>query len=353
MKKTIKQIADLAGVSRGTVDRVLHNRYGVNPVVRNRVKKIADDIGYRPNTVAKALKCSEKSIHFGFITTDMNNPFWHGIVKGFRCVEKEYESHGVRLKQIDMKEISASEQVRCLDELLNCEEKISGVFIGGINSSVITDYINQIADRIPVITYNTDVKNSKRLCFVGQNHFEAGNVAGRLMSQLLQRDGKIATFAGTSKTLAHLERFNGFKESMEKLSPNSIILSPMPHIETDEAAYHAAVQALNIPDITALYVTGEGSVGVARALKESKKRPEVKMICYDMLDGVIDAIKNEIIDITIGQKEFIQGYLPVKLMYEYLTFGTMPPSEKIYTDIDIRVKENIDYRDFDIRYPVP
>ena len=71
------------------------------------------------------------------------------------------------------------------------------------------------------------------------------------------------------------------------------------------------------------------------------------MICYDMLDGIVEAVKRDIIDITIGQKEYIQGYLPVKLMYEYLTFGTLPPRKKIYTDIDIRVKENIDYRNFD------
>ena len=345
MSKTIKQIADLAGVSRGTVDRVLHNRYGVDPVVRNRVQKILADIDYKPNVVAKALKRSGKSMNFGFIITDITNPFFSGIVNGFRSAEKEYISHGVRLKQLNMKEISSDEQVRCLDELLGGDEKLSGVFIGGINEPIITDYINDIADRVPVITYNTDINGSKRLCFVGQNHLEAGRVAGRLMSLLLQRDGKIASFVSTSKTLAHVGRFAGFRESIEKLKPNSVVLDPIQHTETDEAGYHAALEVLKIPDVSALYVTAEGSIGVARALKESGKRPGVKMICYDMLDGIVEAVKNEIVDITIGQKEYLQGYLPVKLMYEYLAFGTPPPCGNIYTDIDIRVKENIDYRD--------
>jgi LacI family transcriptional regulator len=83
---------------------------------------------------------------------------------------------------------------------------------------------------------------------------------------------------------------------------------------------------------------------VAQALAESGRRPVVNRICYDSMDGVVDAIKRDIVDVTIGQNEYLQGYLPVKLMYEYLTFGRQPPTEKIFTDIDIRVKENIDYR---------
>jgi LacI family transcriptional regulator len=343
---TIKQIAGLAGVSRGTVDRVLHNRAGVEPSVRVCVQKILADVDYKPNSVALALKRLEKSITLGFIITDLRNPFWHGIVRGFRNAEKEFKSHGVKLRQLNMKAISPKEQIRCMDELLGSGEKISGMLIAGINSTKITDYVNNISDSIPVITFNTDINGSRRLCFVGQNHLEAGHVAGRLMSLLLKQGGKIATFAGTSQTLAHVERFVGFRESLRKLSPNSIVLEPIYHKETDEAGYRAALRALRIPDIAALYVTGEGSIGVAKALKESGQRPHVKMICYDMVDGIIKAVKDEIVDYTIGQKEYVQGYLPVKLMYEYLTFGTPPPSEKIYTDIDIRVKENIDYTDF-------
>ena len=124
------------------------------------------------------------------------------------------------------------------------------------------------------------------------------------------------------------------------------MLDPIYHKETEEAGYEVALRVLKIQDIVALYVTGEGAIGVAKALKESGRRPHVKMICYDMLDDIVKAVKDEIVDYTIGQREYIQGYLPVKLMYDYLTFGIPPPNEKIYTDIDIRVKENIDYTDF-------
>lgn len=51
---TIKEIADRAGVSRGTVDRVLNNRGKVNPEKEERVRRIAQELGYKPNVAGKA-----------------------------------------------------------------------------------------------------------------------------------------------------------------------------------------------------------------------------------------------------------------------------------------------------------
>ena len=360
MGVTIKDIADLAGVSRGTVDRVLHNRYGVKPEIRARVEKILEEVNYKPNIVAQALKRSENPLEFGFVVTDISNPFWLGIVQGFRQAEKEYEPYGVKLHRVDMKEISPAEQLRCIYRLLDGETKIHGLFVAGINSPEVSDHINKISQQIPVITYNTDIANCSRLCFVGQNHIAAGHAAGRLMSMLLDQDGEVATFSGPGKTLAHSGRFQGFVQSMRDLRPNTVILDPVQYHEVendvltfDELGYEMAVAALKNPRLKGLYVTGEGSSGVAKALKESGRRPEVKMICYDMLPGVVQAIREDIIDFTIGQEEYLQGYLPVKLMYEYKTFGTRPPVREWYTDIDIRVKENIDYRGYRLPKRIP
>ena len=52
---TVKDIATLAGVSKGTVDRVLHNRGEVSEASREKVMKIARQIGYKPNVHASLL----------------------------------------------------------------------------------------------------------------------------------------------------------------------------------------------------------------------------------------------------------------------------------------------------------
>ena len=55
MAVTIKEIASIAGVSRGTVDKVIHNRPGLRPETYEKVKKVLDDLNYSPHPLAKAL----------------------------------------------------------------------------------------------------------------------------------------------------------------------------------------------------------------------------------------------------------------------------------------------------------
>ena len=60
MAVTAQQIAELAGVSRGTVDRALHNRGRVNPEVAAKIHKIAAELGYKPNLIGQALVKSRR-----------------------------------------------------------------------------------------------------------------------------------------------------------------------------------------------------------------------------------------------------------------------------------------------------
>ena len=67
MGVTIKQIAEMAGVHRSTVDKVLHHREGVSDAVRIRIQKIIDECNYQTNPIGKALKMQEKEIQIGII----------------------------------------------------------------------------------------------------------------------------------------------------------------------------------------------------------------------------------------------------------------------------------------------
>ena len=75
MRATIKMIAERAGVSIGTVDRVLHNRPYVKPEVRERVLQVMEELDYHPNRMASALALSGTSRRFAVV-----QPIWEGYV---------------------------------------------------------------------------------------------------------------------------------------------------------------------------------------------------------------------------------------------------------------------------------
>ena len=75
MGVTIRQIAEAAGVSRGTVDRALNNRGRIRPEVAERVRQIAEEMGYKPNQLGRALSMSRNNIKIGVILQGAETPF--------------------------------------------------------------------------------------------------------------------------------------------------------------------------------------------------------------------------------------------------------------------------------------
>ena len=77
---TIKEIAALAGVSRGTVDRVLNDRGAVNPETAEKIRKIAKELDYKPNRAGLVLAAQKKRLKLGVILFSTGNPFFQDVL---------------------------------------------------------------------------------------------------------------------------------------------------------------------------------------------------------------------------------------------------------------------------------
>lgn len=90
---TIKDVAKVAGVSIATVSRVIHNKGKVGDVCRARVKKVIEELGYRPNSNASAL-ASKTSNTIGVVTPKLSMPFFGSLASG---VEKGARENNFKL----------------------------------------------------------------------------------------------------------------------------------------------------------------------------------------------------------------------------------------------------------------
>ena len=100
MAGTIQQIAELAGVSRGTVDRALNNRGRINPEVAKKIEQIADEIGYVPKHRKKADstgKQSGRGKRVGVVTQLSQSSFMLQVNKGIRDAAKKLADQGVEV----------------------------------------------------------------------------------------------------------------------------------------------------------------------------------------------------------------------------------------------------------------
>ena len=92
---TIKDIARMAGVSAGTVDRVLHNRGDVSPKSKAKVQKVLDEIHYQPNVFAIGLAAKKKYSFICLIPYYIEHDYWHSVVGGIERARQELRPFNV------------------------------------------------------------------------------------------------------------------------------------------------------------------------------------------------------------------------------------------------------------------
>jgi LacI family transcriptional regulator len=338
---TIRVIADAAGVSRGTVDKVLNDRPGVSTPVRERVRKLAAELGYKPNLAGKSLAFQKNPLRIGFILLKGGDPFFQEIREGVDQAALELAGFGIEVDCRMMAGASVAEQVECIRAL--AREHLAALVLSPLDDPAVAEELNRLAagTGIRIVTCNTDLPSADKLCFVGQPLRKSGRVAGDLMAKLLPRGGDVLVVSGLTQIKAHRDRLEGFVEVLAEEHPGVRIVHTI-HDVGDDGMSHRAVAAYlsSHPAPQAIYLTGLGIAGVGRALRE-RGRPEIRVVCYDRVPETVALLKDGIIDFTITQDPFMQGYLPVKLLFDYLFNGNVPATKDLYTRIEIVTRENV------------
>lgn len=340
MQVTIKQIAQISGVHRSTVDKVLHNREGVSDEVRQKIKRIIDELGYKPNIIGKALTHQKRRqvIAALLLKNDAQEEIQAGIEKAYR----EYKDFGLEIEYYFTNEIDAEEQLSAINFLR--KKNLSGLIIIPVNDERIRNAIHELVDEgIPVVTTNSDIVGCKRMCFVGQDVERAGRVAGQLMGEILNGVGKVAVITDSYKLLSISKRYEGFKAVIKDNYPGIEIVETVETYEQKVLTFQKTLALLEaIDDLNGIYITCGRVSEVGKAVKLMNKDKKVKIISFDLYPEIVELVKEGVINFTIGQDLISQGYKPVKLFFDYLFYGQKPETEFISTTVDVRLRENID-----------
>lgn len=341
MKATIKLIAEAANVSRGTVDKVLNDRVGVSQEVRERVKEIAEKMGYQPNLAGKALAFQKNPLKIGVVIMSKEDPIFQAIIKGVKQASLELKGFGVTVEYCIMKNVSVQEQLDCIRELY--DKNISALALSPLNDEIIWCELNKLSENnIKIVNFNTDIEGVKRLCFVGQDSKRAGRVAGDLIGKLLPKGGNVLVISGHESIKSLAQRLVGFKEIIGTEYPAVKIIDIIQNGQSSVISYNKVSEAFKSrDDIDAIFITGRGIGGVGRAIREFDRK-HVKFVCYDTIPETLQLLKDGIVDFTITQEPYMQGYLPIKILFDYYFQNKQPESEFLYTKLEIRTKENMD-----------
>lgn len=339
MTVTIQQIAERAGVSRGTVDRALNNRGRINREVAAKIRQIADEMGY----VSKERKRrTQGKIKIGVVTQLAKSSFMLEINRGIHQAKTELEDRGIEILIKEGISVNEEEQICAIEELT--EQGIHGLAVMPVDSEGIRTRLNDLIgkEQIPVVTFNSDIVGTKRSCFVGMDNRKSGRTAAGLMGMLTRGSGKILVITGFFSNNVNSTRVDGFIEELKKTYPELELVGVHGSFDDTKEVERIIVNTmLNVPEVNGLLVVSGGQWGIKSAFEQLKLDRRPYTIIYDLTPKNRVLLENGIVDFLIDQNGYVQGYEPLFILADILQKKRMPEREYKYTDINIKTKYNV------------
>jgi LacI family transcriptional regulator len=338
---TMKQIAELAGVSRGTVDRVLNRRGSVRPETAARIREIADSLHYVPNRAARILTAQKHRISIGCLLFSTENPFFEDVLAGIHKKSSELAGFGCDIILRELKMTDAKAQLDAIDSLVS--EGVHGIVLTPFNDISIAARINRLASEgIPVVTVNTDIEHCGRLAYVGSDYYRSGITAGGLLHLIAGDRAAVGVLTGSENVLCHSERIAGFRQSISQDYPGIRIAALAENHDDDFESFLATQTMLTAhPEIDALFCVAAGVYGACKAVIALGKQKKLKIICYDTVPNTREMLQNGIISAAICQDPFRQGAKSIELLFDYLMSDIQPQRQQYFTDLTIKIRENL------------
>lgn len=342
-KPTIQMVADLAGVSRGTVDRVLNNRAHVRQDVRERVLDAIRDTGYVSprESYQMQMEAALQPIKLGVLMPNWGNQFLVEVTQGIRQAQVELADSHVQVVSRKCKTDLAQEAVTLLEELR--QEGASGLAICTLNDPTIEQRVSELTDEgIPCITFNSDLPGSRRLCFVGQDIRKAGRVAAGLMSKCVTQADTILATVGNLKFDGHRQRLDGFRDRMLELGFSEEHLVVQETFNDYETTIRIVRNAIDqYPDLKGVYMANHNVPACAAAIESAGKKGQIHVICHDINASIRQLLLDGSVDFTIPQNFMQQGYAPLMLLRDLVRKKNQVDLNRLNSQIDILCAENL------------
>lgn len=340
MAVTIRQIALVAGVSRGTVDRVLHNRPGVKPEIAEHVRRIASELGFEPNRAGKILAARKQPLKIGCFLPGVGNLFFEDVVRGFRRAEAEFSDFGLSACVSSVEGYDIPTHMGAIRAL--AADGCAGLCVSTADVPEIRRVIDEIVDSgVPVVAVNTDLTGTKRLCYVGCNYLQAGHTAAGLLSLMASGRLELLIVTGSLKIRGHNDRIRGFSRTLREKRVAYHVVEVFESQDNDVHAYRMTKEILSHhPEINCVYIAAAGVAGVCKAVAELGLQPRI--LAYDETADTRRLLLDGVIDFTVGQEPEEQGYRAIQILFDYFMSDRKAVPPDYITKTVIKIRENLD-----------
>jgi LacI family transcriptional regulator len=283
-RPTIADLAQAAGVSVSTVNRILGGSGSVRTAMIQRVRDAADQIGfYGLNVIDAHKKQSMPHYRFGFLLQQSSRELYQLFARKIREAASERRNEEVTpiiefADELEPEKVAA--HLRALGE--DCD----AVSVIAADHPLIGQAIHALkTEGKPVVTYITDQSALDRAGYVGTDNWKLGRTAAWFIAQTVHRPGRIALFIGNHRYQCQDISDASFRSYIRENASHLRVEDSRPTHEEPREAYRIVSELLaKLDDLVAIYIVGGGISGVLKALREApeEKRRTIRLVCRDI-----------------------------------------------------------------------
>ena len=266
-RPTIRDLAEAAGVSVSTVNRVLAGAENVHERTVREVKEAAEKIGfYGLGTIRSQIFARRPKYRFGFLLQQPTRIFYQMLGSAVEAAARRVEDHEIETQVIFAEDL-APQLVSA--KLIELGETCDAVGVVAAVHPLITQAVEQLALRnVPVFALISQLSVTGGVHYVGLDNWKVGRTSAWAIEHICKIPGKIGILVGNHRYRCQEMNESGFRSYFREHAPAFTLLEPLSTFETSAVAEEMTEKLLSEhPDLVALYVAGGGISGVMNALR--------------------------------------------------------------------------------------
>ncbi|HEX5171038.1 MAG TPA: LacI family DNA-binding transcriptional regulator [Cyclobacteriaceae bacterium] len=346
MSKTIriKDIAKLAGVSVGTVDRVIHNRGQVSKDAYDKVIEVLEKTGYTPNLIARTLGSNKKYRIAALVPDPIQDEYWNLSQDGIEEAIEEWSQYGVKIEVHHFDLYRPSSFAQASTQII--ESQPDGILTAPVFYAESLEFFKLCHEKnIPYVVFNNNVPDAKPLSFIGQNLYQSGRVAAELL-QMNRKES--ATFAilhiyDNVQNSIHLsEKEKGFCDYFKELNHQKNSVISLDLNTTHEPTLEKELKEIFLKkDLKGILVTTSRGAAIVSSLLLKHGKDDIRLVAYDLLKENRHYLKRGAIDFLINQNSKRQAFLGIGQLANHLLFDKKIQPTYLFP-LEIISRQNLD-----------
>ena len=346
-KVTIIDVAKKAGVSKGTVDRVVHGRGEVSKKTANKVLKAIEELGYQPNLHASLLASRSVNLIACLLPEFAEGEYWGMINQGFIVGGEQVASLGVRTRSFYYDQYDeASFKSACADLLASDP---SAVVLPPLFMSDTVEFATELKHRgIPYAYVDSKLEENNYFVYFGMPMYGSGRLCAALLTERCTEESvdEIAVIrihrdkAGQSDPAVN--RRTGFMDYMGSHFPKAVIHNVFINPAEPDNIYGTLDSFFRDHPSIRFVVTFNSRVYLVNRYLADHPVPGRRVIGFDNLEQNVQMLRDGTLSIIITQHTENQSKFAVIALADWLLMRKRPDNRDNYMHMDILTRYNID-----------